>query len=400
MTACALALALWYAWRYSRAEIDPDWAMFNLQAFTGSRYGRDFLDCKTPLIHWWYYAIARVVGRDVGRVRFAHHLLVSLPGIIVGGWAGLAFVTLVNSGWLWAFHGNVGQVPAGLVFIGLLSGDPWVGGLCVGLAVASEPKLLPSAAVMFIVNGWYLPGAVYAVIAGAVALCIRLLSREYWGYLTEANLTIARRMTTFRREMAAQGQTMFHASTGVLYILPWLVFAVQARPDWRYWLAPALFVGVTLAGLAVRNNHALPLAGWIAAAGLPPGVTLALIAADLISARLYLPDLWKTFYGGLSGPNQDARIVGEWLRDKPGRLWVDGLMTNIYIYARKPIEYGLNEQAEIREVAHERREKWRQAFKASPPEWVVLGFAPGYEFTGAGYRLEAQTSASKIYRRL
>ena len=72
-------VALWYAWRYSKSTIDPDWAMFNFEGFCNSWYGRDYLDCKTPLIHLWYWAIAKVVGKDVARVKFA---AVDVPVVI------------------------------------------------------------------------------------------------------------------------------------------------------------------------------------------------------------------------------------------------------------------------------------------------------------------------------
>ena len=106
-------LTLFYAWRYAGMVIDPDWAMFNLQAFTGSRYGKDFVDCKTPAIHWWYYGIAKVVGADIWKVRFLHHTLIGLGCValyfLTGFWSALTLLILVQSAWLLAFHGNVGQ---------------------------------------------------------------------------------------------------------------------------------------------------------------------------------------------------------------------------------------------------------------------------------------------------
>jgi hypothetical protein len=124
-----------------------------------------------------------------------------------------------------------------------------------------------------------------------------------------------------------------------------------------------------------------------------------LVAVDLVSSFGYLGDIWRRFYSGLQAVNEDARKVGEWLRDKPGRVWVNGLHSGIYIHARKPPIGGLAEQVEIRENAPERREKWRKAFKANPPEWVVDGYSPGWKFTGNGYSLVADTGISKIYKR-
>src|SRR5512147_2577943 len=126
-----LLVCAWYAWRYSRAELDPDMTAFTLQAFTGARYGKDFADCKTPGIHWWFLLITKVVGKSVPRVKFANTFLVSLPSLAIlyytgNFWAGLAFIILVNSGWLIGFHGNVGQVPAGLFAMALIIPNPWI----------------------------------------------------------------------------------------------------------------------------------------------------------------------------------------------------------------------------------------------------------------------------------
>ena len=140
MTVVLAVLALFYAWRYSRAEIDPDRAMFNLWGFTGAVYGRDFVDCKMPGIHLWYLALSKIVGRNVKRVRFAHHLVISLPGIIVGGWAGLAYIVIVQSGALLAFHGNVGQPAAALVFVAISLDNPVVSPLLALAALGFEPK--------------------------------------------------------------------------------------------------------------------------------------------------------------------------------------------------------------------------------------------------------------------
>jgi hypothetical protein len=176
-----IALSLWYAWRSSRQIIDPDWAMFNLYAFTGAVYGRDFADCKMPTIHLWYAAIARVVGKDIGRVKFVHHCLIALPGILVGGWAGLAFVVWVNSGWLYGFHGNVGQIPAGLLLLTMTQGNAWVGAVLAFIAIAFEPKMVLSALLVLALRGWWLPMAAGIVASLALALAVRKLRPMWWG---------------------------------------------------------------------------------------------------------------------------------------------------------------------------------------------------------------------------
>jgi len=134
-------LTAYQSYRYAKADIDPDWAYFNLTAFTGARYGRDFPDCKTPAIHLWYWLLAKIVGADIGRVRFAHHMLLgSAAALVVGGAGALALVVLLNSGWLLAFHGNVGQHPALFLAIALLAPSPWMASLFWLAAVFFEPN--------------------------------------------------------------------------------------------------------------------------------------------------------------------------------------------------------------------------------------------------------------------
>jgi len=392
------ALSLWYAWRYSRTEIDPDWAMFNLEGFTGARYGKDFIDCKSPLIHYWYRGIAKMVGKDVKRVKFAHHFLISIPGFIIGGWQGLAFVALVNSGWLYAFHGNVGQQAVGLIMLSLFAQQEWISTALLFAAVAFEPKLV-SVLVIPLLHGWYLPFTLLSLTGISIALLIRFYAPQYWGWLWEANIVVPKRMTEMRRKLLKNGVDYINIpSQGMLFILPWLWFAIVNRPDVLYWLPLFLYMLLMIVGIAVRSNHFIPLAAWIALA-LPQTAIYGLLATEILSGMFYLPDIWRRYYPRLANINQDAKAVGEWLRDKPGRLWVNGLHTGIYIYSGKPPFGGMTEQIEIRENVHERREAWRNAFKASPPEWVVVGFEPGWNFEPIGYNLVAKTMHSNIYRR-
>lgn len=396
---CLLGLSLWYAWRYSRIEIDPDWSMFNFAAFTGAWYGRDFLDCKTPAIHLWYWAIAKLVGADVRRVKFAHHILISIPGLIVGGWPGLAFIVLVNSGWLQGFHGNVGQLPAGMFLLAYTWGNPWGGAALVAVAMAFEPKLIPAGVVFLLLNQWWLPGFALAAAGGGLAAWLYLRRRQWWDWLWEANVTITRRMVGMRREIARTTDITYTAGRGLMFILPWVGIGVMERPDWRFWLPAVVYLAFIALGLAVRDNHYLPLAAWIAIA-LPAWGAALLLITDLVSGLGYLGDIWARYYMGLANANTDARQVGEWLRDRPGRVWVNGLHSGVYIHARKPPLFGLCEQIEIRENASERREVWRAQFRNDPPEWVVVGMSPGWKFTGQGYRLVHRTGMSEIYGRL
>lgn len=404
MTIVIAALALFYSWRYSRTEIDPDWAMFNLWGFTGAVYGRDFLDCKMPLIHLWYLAIAKVVGRNVARVKFAHHVLISLPGVIVGGWAGLVYVVFINSGALLAFHGNVGQPAAALIFLAMWLDQPVISALLAVLSVGFEPKLAPVSFLLSVVSGWGLQFFLAAALAGTAGVSLKWIKPEWWGRLWEANITITQRMTMLRRKMLqAKDLVIFpwYTQRGFVYALPWVTLGIVAAPDWVYWLPVLAYVALMFVGIVIRPNHLLVLAPWVALAGMPPVTAIALVAADWLSSGLYLGDLWIRFYNGLHRPNIEARTAGEYLLEKPGRLWVNSYHSAVYVYAQKPPVYGLAEQIEIRESAPERREEWRRQFKGDAPEWVVNGPEPGWTFTGKAYeeRARSQSGEFVVYRK-
>lgn len=402
MTLIIASLSLWYAWRYSRTTIDPDWAMFNLGAFTGALYGKHFLDCKTPLIHIWYWAIAKVVGNDVLRVRFVHHLLVSLPGLIVGGWHGLAYVALINSGWLLGFHGNVGQQAAGFILLALhFYGIPFISATLLMLAIAFEPKLLPAAIVVSLLfPSWWPALMVCLATSAGVAAIVFFFWPDMWKWLVESNLTVTKRITQMRYHLAKDGHDYtIWASMGAMYTLPWLALAIMNNPDPLYWLAPASYLIVIASGLAVRSNHYIPLAPWIALA-LPEAAILALVVTDLVSGFGYWKNIWKRFYSGLDQMNNEAQEIGQWLRDKVGALWVNDIHTGINIYSGKPPLFGLAEQIEIRENAVERRQVMRAAFKDNPPDWVVVGPQPGLKFSGNGYKAVKQTSLYMVYRKV
>ena len=396
-----LALSLFYAWRYSRTEADPDWAMFNFEAFGVGLYGRDYADCKSPGVHLVYWLIAKVVGKDVRRVRFTYHLAVSGLGIgayLLGGNfpAALAYIVLVNSGWMLAFHGNVGAVPAGLVLIGLAAGNPWIAFVCCALAVLYEPKLAPSVLALVVVRGLWLPLIVITLVSLPVVLYLELFNRTVLDWLVEANLTIPRRMNGPRRYPWSPAFT----STTFLYLMPWLALAVLARPDFLYWLPALLFLLVTGMGRVIRPNHLIPLIPWIAAAGISPVLALALCATDWVSAGLYLGDIWARFYPGLAERVRQAKEAGEFVRSKPGVLWVNSLHSEIYVYAQKPVPYGMPEQIEIRTATPDRRRIMLEAFQCRPADWIVLGPDPGVNFTPRGYKLAAENQMFQVWRKL
>jgi hypothetical protein len=399
-----LLLSVFYAWRYARTTIDPDFAMFNLAAFSGSIYGRDFADCKMPTIHAWYWLLAKIVGVDIWRVRCLHTVLVSLPGVafylLTGNfWSALAFIVFVNSGFLYAFHGNVGQQAAGLILLALVIQNGWVAVFLLAIAVAFEPKLAPAIVLLIVLKEWYAPAIALAICAGLMILFLRMVLPKVWGWLVEANITIPKRMTKRRlRDWSWDVIVPYYTSTGFLYSFPWLAAGMIYNPDWRYWLPPLVFVAFLFLGVAVRSIHMLPLAGWVAAAGIAPLAVIVLVLVDWLSSAFYFGDLWLRFYPGLRAMNSQAREVGEYLRDKPGTLWVADIHSAVYIYARKKVQYGLAEQIEIRENAYERRAVMLEGWKKNPPDWVVTGPEMEVKFKGDGYKNVANCGNMGIWK--
>ncbi len=413
-----IGLAIFYGWRYSKTDLDPDQAMFMFEGFGVGIYGRDYADCKTPVVHAYFWMLAKIAGRDVGRVKFLHHLLVGLGAALVYGvtgnfWGSLALAVMVNSGWLLAFHGNVGQWPAILIALSLTSQSPILAGIAWAAAVAWEPKLILAWLVWAVLGGQLI---VTALIVSLVIFTFVLLPRAWKAWLIEANLTIPGRMNKGR----AYPWMPWFSSQGAVYFLPWLALAVMGRPDWAYWLPAMAFALITGMGKVVRQNHLLPLVGWIAMAvgwsvtagastspslaaqGPLSGLVLVLILVDWVSAGGYLGDIWSRFYHGLAEVNNEARRAGEWLKHKSGVVWVNGLHSAVYVYAQAKVPYKMAEQIEIREVATERRSEMLKQFEAYPPDWMALTMAPGvtlYKDFQRDYHLAAVAGGTQIWRR-
>lgn len=389
-----LLISAFHAWRYSKTSVDPDWAYFNLYAFTGSLYGRDFADCKTPGVHIYYWLLSKLVGVDVKRIKFANHFLVGCVGLVLYWLTGnfyhaLSYTVLVNSGWLLAFHGNVGQVPAALISVALAANSP-LSPLLWGLAVFYEPKLILSFLVAVLYYGWWW----LFLLAPVGALFVLYKNKQWFKWLWESSVTIPARIGKNR-----SFETWFpwFTSNPVLYMLPWVLLGVYFKPDFLYWLPALAYVVFIAFGRAIRSNHLIPLIPWLL--GLPPVFVVGLVIIDFVSSGFYLGDIWLRYYPALANINDDARAAGEWLREKAGTLYVNGIHSGIYIHARKPLSLGMTEQIEIREVATERREEMKRRWKENPPDWVVCGDVPGLNFKPIGYNRVATAGANVIYRK-
>ena len=394
------AISLYHAWRYSRTSVDPDWAYFNLYAFTGSLYGRDFADCKTPGVHIYYFLLSRLVGVNVRRIKFANHFLVGSVGVLLYALTGnfyhaLAYTVLINSGWLLAFHGNVGQVPAALISLSFASPAPLAGLLWVA-AVLFEPKLLPSFLVVAFLNmPIFVSLQFFTFLFGAGFIAYVLLRETQWfRWLWESSVIIPARIGRTRNQ---ETWVPWFTANPLLYVLPWIGLGVYFKPDFLYWLPALAYFAFICAGKAVRSNHFIPLVPWLL--GLPPVFVVGLALIDFVSSGFYLGNLWLRYYPALERINDEAKTAGEWLRDKAGTLYVNSIHSGIYIYARKPIPLGMGEQIEIREVATERRDEMKRRWREAPPDWVVCGDVPGIVFKPIGYNRTATVGENVLYKK-
>ena len=391
-----------FSWRYAGLDIDPDFAYFNLAGQVGSWYGRDYVDCKSPLVHIWFWILSKI-WHPVYGVRFLHFFITGIPAFVytflTGDiWGGLAFIILVHSGWLYAFHGNVGDVPAGLILIALIVPNPWIAvGLFV-LAVLYEPKLIVSLALYVAIGGFWWQSVAFALAGGVSALALWYFKHEWWRWLIEANLTIPKRMNKARKGL--YDYMPGYTSMCFLYAGMWVAGAVIARPDILYWLPVIAYMLLMFAGRVIRPNHLLPIVAWIAVAGIEPVWVIAFSSVDFISSGLYLGDIWARFYLGLRDRIKDARELGLWLKDKPGRLWLNSMHTEIYIWSSKQPLYGMTEQIEIAQVADERRKKMLMQFAKEPPDWVIDQPGSPAQFDKHGFKLVAQSGFFNVYERI
>lgn len=399
--ALLIGLGIFYGWRYCNLDTDPDWAFFNLYAFTGSLYGRDFPDCKTPGVHIYYWLLSKLVGKNIPAIKFANHFILSLAAIPIwylsgNFFAALAYIVLVNSGWLLTFHGNVGQVPAALIAIALLSPSPVAVVLWLA-AVFYEPKLLPAFVAIAAISLWWwlIPIGIAAIIP-----LYFMRNQQWFKWIWESSVIIPARMQSFRKKQGYYWWMPWWTANGTLYIAPWLIMAVIAKPDFLYWLPPLLFVGFLMTGIVVRQNHLIPVIPWIVLSGMSPVTILALCSIDWVSAGFYMGHIWRRFYPYIENLNRGVEECGSWLRQKAGTIYVMGIHSGIYLASGKHTNFGLTEEIEIRDVATERRKAMLEAWKKNPPDWVVLGDTPGLNFEPRGYMKVAEFGDNIVFEKI
>lgn len=397
-----LVLDFYYALRFANLPVEPDFATFSTWGMLGAVYGRDYVDCKTPLVHGWL-ALLSQIKKEIIFIRLAHFVVTGFPSfvyyLLTKDYAGaIAFMVLIHSGWLLAFHGNVGDIPAGLTFIALIVNNPWVFVGLLVLATLYEPKLIVATGVMVLtkITSVWLPLTVYIGLFSMGLAALYYWQHPTFDWIVESSFTIPKRMLSYRKGL--YGFMPQFTSVALVFLLPWLLLAILSRPEPLYWLAPALFLGLQFTGKVIRPNHLLPLVAWIAASGIKPELVYALSATEFLSSGLYLGDIWRRFYPALADIVKDAKSVGEWLRDKPGVLWVNTMYTEIYLYARKKPIYGMMEVVEVNDVANERRKIMRSKINRQPPEWIVIG-AAGIEYDYKQYQVAAKSGFFQVLKR-
>jgi hypothetical protein len=396
------AVNLYFAWRYADMDIDPDFAMFNLWGQTGAAYGRDFSDCKTPMVHLWFLLLSKIT-KTIQQVRFVHYFLTGIPGMIYAlitgdTWGGLAFIVLVHSGFLLAFHGNVGDIPAGLILLALVAQNPWIAVTLFVFAFLYEPKLLPSFLFYVALRGLWWQSVAWLAVGLVCAGLIWYFKHDWWRWLVEANITIPARMN--KRRKGVYGWMPWFTAGGVLYLGMWLFPAVINKPDIVYWMMPICYMIFISMGLVIRPNHLLPLIPWIALSEIDPKALIGLCVIDFVAGGFYLGDLWGRFYVGIRDTIKESRRVGEWLKDKPGTLWVNSIWTETYIWAGKAPTMGVTNQAEIIEVNTERKKTLMNRFAENPPDWIAHqgAMARGIGMP-EGYRLARIIGGTAVYKK-
>jgi hypothetical protein len=99
----------------------------------------------------------------------------------------------------------------------------------------------------------------------------------------------------------------------------------------------------------------------------------------------------------------DSVDLGRVLAEKDGVVWINCIDTELYIYADKPVPYGMCEQAEICSIVGEtRRNEMKRRWLEKSPDWVVLGSDPtAVRFDPQGYHVFGKSKSEYylVYRK-
>jgi len=397
-----LSISLYFGWRYSKEPADMDFAYLHFEGFIGSWYGRDYVDVKSPVPHLVNWCFVKLGRNSIPATKFIEHTAYALPGLVYYLSTGqffpaLVFTYMINSGWLWAFHGNVSQFPAGMIMLSFAF--PQYGWVFWGLAVAYEPKLVIAYIPFAVISGWWWQSALWAVIAVAIVCGLYFFKNQWFLYCKEAMWDLSRKLNAYRKGIYDQWVPYWQA-TEMVSITPWMILAVVSNPSIIFWITPIVYLFTLASGKAIRGNHLLVLIPFIAVSNINPALVLLLLATDFYSGGFYLRDIWFRFYQVFRNPLHDVMGAGLYLRDKPGTMFAFGMHSQIYIYANKPLMYGCPMQIEIRENSPRYRELPKK-FRQNPPDWVVeTDLNNMMYFNPNGYALVLKGDTIKVWRHL
>lgn len=399
-----IAVCVYMGWRYSKEPADMDWAYLHMDGMVGSWWGRDIVDVKSPLVHLINWCFVKIGRKHIPTIKWIEYVFYALPGLVYfwtqhNFFNALAFTYLINTGFLWAFHGNVSQFPASMIMMSFAL--PEYGWVFWSLAVLYEVKLFPVYFVYAFLMGWYwqFAGLVIFTILGVYALY--KLKPIWFGWLKEAMWDMSRKMQKYRKGLYDQWCPYWH-TTAAVCCAPWMLSAVWFNPNIFFWLTPIVYLFVIATGRVIRGNHLIVLVPFIAVSNIDPLLILMFLAVDFYAAGFYLRDLWFRFYPYFSASITEAMWAGNFIKGKPGKLWVSGMHSEVYIYADKPVMFrDACMQIEIREnISIDRQRKISHNWMADAPEWVVETEYPNIvKFNSQGYVLEMTGEKTKVWHR-
>lgn len=372
------ALNAWVAWRYSRLPIGPDEGMWMLTGWTGARYGVDYVDCKPPGVHLWMALLARLTGRRVGAAKFLHHLTVgalAIAAYLLSGQlaTGLMATALLQSAWLYAYQSWTDALGASLLLVAVLAPPAWMPAVLVVAVLFNVKMAVPGAVWVLLTPATWLPAALTGAGVAVIAGGLWMVRRDWLERVWFASVEVPRRMTILRQSQLRHVFVQWpqHLGVGLLLVTTSVVLTLGVNADWRLALVAGSYVAFNSWGGVWRPNHWLPLAVVAAATPTLPA-SLAVLAAEWVSMRAYTVNAWAVTYPELAPMLEQARALGERLREEEGALWVNTFNTQIYVYAGKRPVYDV-EQLEIRDVTPERRPARDKRLRLEPPATIVVG---------------------------
>lgn len=370
--AILLALNIWIAYRYAFQPLGPDEGIWMLSGWTGARYGRDYVDCKPPGIHVWFWLLAKLTRKSVWASKFLHHITIGL--LIVAAYAlsgslgtALLATALLQSGWLRAYQSWMDQVSGALLLLSVLSPPAWALAL-IGLACLFNVKSAVPGAVWIALNGYWLTLGVGLAIASVVAAAWYFVQPQSFRDVWLSAVDVPSRMNKWRAGIVK----LQFSHEAFLIVVPAVVLCFASNHNYKLWATALSYVLFNSWGRVWRANHWLPLS-LIVAASPPPLYALVVLLAEWVSVRFYFGNIWAVTYPQIAMQLLEARLIGEKLGAENGALWVNSFHTQIYVYAKKKPEWSCVEQLEIRDVMPERGKMRDEKLRRQPPTWIVLG---------------------------